>query len=361
MAGNTLGKLFRLTSFGESHGSVIGGVIDGFPPCILIDPDFIQQELDRRRPGRIEFQSSREESDEIEILSGMFEGKSTGMPIAFLIKNQGQKPGDYEKLRNIYRPSHADFAWEQKYGIRDHRGGGRASARETAVRVAGGAFAKILLSLVGCRIFAFTRQIGTIKTFCNYQDIKTGNIEESPVRCPDAKTSAKMTEYLKKIKEQKDSIGGIVCCVVKNCPQGLGEPVFEKLHSELAKAMMSINGARGFEIGAGFGSAQMTGSEHNDEFIIKNGKIRTETNNSGGVQGGVSNGEDIVMNIAFKPVPSIGKPQKTVDKAGNPVNLEITGRHDPCLVPRAVPVVEAMVALTLADFYLRNIIYQNFR
>ena len=353
MAGNTTGKLFCLTTFGESHGEAIGGVIDGCPPGLKIDMDFIQNELEKRKPGQSFLTTERKETDKVEFLSGIFNGKTTGTPIGFIIKNINKKTEDYEFLKDVYRPSHADYTYEKKYGIRDYRGGGRASARETATKVVGGAVAKIFLKNTGIKIFAYVSKIGNIELEKDYKVLDFEQIEKSIVRCPDKETSEKMINLIKNIKDEGDSIGGIISCVVQGVPVGLGEPVFDKLQADLAKAMLSINAAKGFEYGAGFKSSGLKGSEHNDSFIIEDGEIITKTNNSGGIQGGISNGQDIYFNVAFKPTPTIKKEQQTIDKNGKKVIFSGKGRHDTCIVLRAVPVVEAMTAIVLADHFLR--------
>ncbi|HPE33602.1 MAG TPA: chorismate synthase [Bacteroidales bacterium] len=356
MPGNTIGQTLRLTGFGESHGKAVGGILDGYPPGIVVDMDYIQKQLERRRPGKSIGASKRDEPDKIEILSGIYEGKSTGSPIAFLIQNQDSQSGDYDQISRVYRPSHADFVYEKKYGFADLRGGGRASARETVVRVAAGAFASLLLQRLNISIIAYTRQIGELMLPPDYSCFSSDQIESSPVRCPDQKLSEKMIALLEKLKEEGDSTGGIVECQVLGCPAGLGDPVFDKINADLAKAMMSINAAKGFEVGSGFQSVIMTGSQHNDSFYTdEHGNIRTLTNRSGGIQAGITNGEALVFRVAFKPTPSIGKLQKTVDKSGNETSISIAGRHDTCVVPRAVPVVEAMAALVIADHWLRNL------
>lgn len=355
MPGNTFGQILRLTSFGESHGAALGGILDGFPPGIIIDQPFLQQELDRRRPGQSQVASPRKEKDQIEILSGIFEGKSTGSPIAFIFMNIDQKSSDYAPLENTFRPSHADYTYHMKYGIADHRGGGRASARETIVRVAAGAFAKMLLKQTGVEILGFTIQIGDLKVDPQNCKINTAAIDKSIVRCPDPHISELMVALLQQLRQEGDSTGGIVECYITGCTAGLGEPVFDKLNADLGKAMMSINAAKGFEVGSGFKAAAMKGSEHNDLLSVKNGNVVTRTNHSGGIQGGISNGEPIVFRVAFKPPSSIAKQQPTIDKHGNKTEISIKGRHDTCVVPRAVPVVEAMAALVVADHYLRNI------
>lgn len=354
MRGNSFGKAFCISTFGESHGAGIGIVIDGCPAGLSIDSGRIAEDLGRRKPGQSALSSPRKEDEDFEILSGLFEGKSTGSPITLLIRNQDARPGDYEHLRNTYRPSHADFVWEQKFGFRDHRGGGRSSARETAARVAGGAIARQLLQHYGISIIAFTQQVGSISAPENYQSLDLSRRDAAAVRCPDPDTAAHMEELILRVKEEGDSIGGIIRCVCTGVPAGLGEPVFDKLHADLGKAMLSINAVRGFQIGDGFSGLGRKGSENNDVFIRgENGSIRTLTNHSAGIQGGISNGEDIWFDVAFKPVSTLMMPQESVDREGKPVLLEGKGRHDPCVLPRAVPIVEAMAALVLADFILR--------
>jgi len=354
MAGNTFGQLFRLTTFGESHGKAIGGIIDGFPSGIEVDEALIKHDLQRRKPGQNELVSQRKESDDFEILSGVFEGVSLGTPIAFIVWNKDQIPSDYNQFKNTYRPSHADFTFEKKYGIRDYRGGGRASARETVSRVIGGSFAKMLLKQSGIEITVYVSQVSNIKTSKNFDQLDLSKIEDSPVRCPDPEVSKKIIGEFKRAGKQGDTLGGIVNCIVKNMPVGLGEPVFDKLHADLGKAMLSINAVKGFEIGSGFQSAAMRGSEHNDQFVENDGKIITKTNFSGGIQGGISNGMNIYFKVAFKPVATLMSDQQSIDKDGNPVTIQGKGRHDVCVVPRAVPIVEAMTALVLADHLLRN-------
>jgi len=354
MAGNTFGNIFRLTTYGESHGSAIGGIIDGCPAGLDIDINFIQKELDRRRPGQSELTTPRNEKDKVEILSGVFEDKSTGTPIAFIIYNKDQKSQDYDQLKELYRPSHADFTYDKKYGIRDYRGGGRSSARETATRIVGGAFAKLILQSEGINIQAYVSQIGNVYLKKGYQSLNLDLTEDSPVRCPDQQKSAAMAELIEKLKSEGDSTGGTITCIIRGTEIGLGDPVFDKLQADLAKAMLSINAVKGFEYGSGFESASMKGSEHNDAFIKEGDKITTETNFSGGIQGGISNGQDIYFRVAFKPVATIKSDQKTIDKKGDTQILKGGGRHDVCIVPRAVPIVEAMVALVITDFYLRN-------
>ncbi len=355
MAGNSFGKLFNITTFGESHGKAIGVVIDGCPAGIAIDFDFLQIEMNRRKPGQSSISTPRNEADELEIISGVFEGKTTGSPITILIHNKDTKSSDYDNLQNTFRPSHADFTYEKKYGIRDHRGGGRSSARETAARVAAGAIAKLILQKKNIQINAFVKQIGNIVLAKKYDEIDFSAIEKNIVRCPDETVAAQMISLIATTKENGDSIGGVVQCVVQNCPIGLGEPVFDKLQADLAKAMLSINAVKGFEYGEGFQSATMLGSEHNDS-LTKDGFA---SNHSGGILGGISNGDSIYFNVAFKPVATIAKPQQTIDKDNNEIILEAKGRHDACVVPRAVPIVEAMAAIVLVDHLLRSAAYIN--
>ena len=346
---NTFGRIFKLMSFGESHGNAIGGVIDGVPAGEVIDIDAIQCELNRRRPGQSSLVSQRNEKDQVELLSGIFEGKTLGTPIGFIIRNCDHHSDDYEMLKEAFRPSHADYTYTIKYGIRDHRGGGRASARETACRIVAGAIAKQILLRYGIQINAYTSQIGTIRLLANYSDLDLSLTESSPVRCPDSAISRQMTEFIEQIKNEGDTIGGIVTCVIKNVPTGLGSPVFGKLQSRLADAMMSINAAKGFDYGVGFDCAGMRGSEMNDSFTYCNGEIHTATNYSGGIQGGISNGEDIVMRVAFKPVATLMQEVETIDSNGAKITLPAKGRHDACVVPRAVPIVEAMAAMVILD------------
>ncbi len=352
MAGNSFGNLFKLTSFGESHGKAIGGVIDGCPSGLELNLEAIQDELNRRKPGQSEIVTQRKEPDTVNFLSGIFEGQTTGTPIGFIIENANQKSKDYSHIKDAYRPSHADYTYDKKYGIRDYRGGGRSSARETACRVVAGAIAKQLLKDI--KINAFTSSVGDIFINKPYQDLDFSKIEDNAVRCPDEATSEKMINRIKEIKKQGDTIGGTVTCVLQNVPVGLGEPVFDKLHAELGKAMLSINAVKGFEYGSGFCGVTMKGSEHNDLF---NEDGTTKTNLSGGIQGGISNGMDIYFRVAFKPVATIMQKQKTLDKNSNIVVMQGKGRHDPCVVPRAVPIVEAMAALVLADYWLLNKVY----
>lgn len=351
--GNSYGNIFRITTFGESHGPAIGAIIDGCPAGLSIDENFIQSELNRRKPGQSKITTQRKEGDICKILSGVFEGKSTGSPIALVIENEDQRSKDYSHLENTFRPSHADFTYQEKYGLRDHRGGGRSSARETAARVASGAVAKMILKHSGIEISAFVSQVGEIKS-PPYTQLDLTKTESNMVRCPDATTADKMIALIDQVRLNRDTIGGVVTCVIKNSPAGLGEPVFDKLHAELGKAMLSINAVKGFEYGSGFGGVILNGSQHNDEFIKVDGKIRTKSNHSGGIQGGISNGEDIYFNVAFKPVATIMQDQLSVDKEGNEVTVSGKGRHDPCVVPRAVPIVEAMAALVMVDFLLRD-------
>jgi len=348
---NSFGKLFRITTFGESHGISIGVVIDGCPAGLEIDEEFIQSDLDRRRPGQSKITTQRKEDDKFKILSGVFQGKSTGAPIALVIENEDQRSKDYSHIAESFRPSHADYTYEMKYGNRDYRGGGRSSARETAARVAGGAVAKLLLKKSGIEIKAFVSQVGEIKA-PHYTALDLSKTEENIVRCPDSSTAEKMIALIDEVRLQRDTIGGVVTGVIRNSPVGLGEPVFDKLHASLGHAMLGINAVKGFEYGSGFEGVKLHGSQHNDEFYKDGEKIRTRTNHSGGVQGGISNGEDIYFNVAFKPVATIMQDQQSVDKAGNEVTVSGKGRHDPCVVPRAVPIVEAMAALVMADFLL---------
>lgn len=359
MAGNSFGQVFTLSTFGESHGIAIGGIIDGCPANLTIDLDFIQSELDRRKPGQSHITTQRKESDTVKFLSGIFEGKTTGAPIGFIIENENQKSKDYEHLKDNFRPSHADFTYESKYGHRDHRGGGRSSARETACRIVGGAIAKLLLKQEGIQIQAYVSAVKNIKLVKSYKDLDLSKTESNIVRCPDTDTANEMIALIEQVRKQGDTVGGIVSCVIKGTPVGLGEPVFDKLHADLGKAMLSINAVKGFEFGTGFDSVNYKGSEMNDVFTNTAGKITTQTNHSGGVQGGISNGEDIYFNVAFKPVATIMQAQKSVNVKGEEVSLEAKGRHDPCVLPRAVPIVESMAALVLADHLLRHKIYRS--
>lgn len=351
---NIFGNVFTLSTFGESHGEAIGGVIDGMPAGVDIDLDFIQQELNRRRPGQSKITTSRQEADQVEILSGVFEGKTTGCPIGFIVRNSNQRSADYENMRRVFRPSHADFTYYSKYGIRDHRGGGRSSARETISRCVGGALAKLALRQLGIHITAYTSQVGSIAIERDYSLYDFSEIERNIVRCPDPKIAEQMVALISEVKEQGDTIGGVISCVVKGCPVGLGEPAFSKLHAALGAAMLSINAVKGFEYGEGFDGVCGRGSDQNDIFTSKDGAIRTLSNHSGGIQGGISNGNDIFFRVAFKPVATLLREQPTVDVEGRKTMLEVKGRHDPCVLPRAVPVVEAMAAMTILDFYLLN-------
>lgn len=350
--GNSYGKIFRITTFGESHGPAIGVIIDGCPAGVEIDETFIQEELSRRKPGQSRITTQRKEDDTFTILSGVFEGKSTGTPIAITIANQDQRSKDYGHIAERFRPSHADFTYEVKYGVRDYRGGGRSSARETAARVAAGAVAKLFLRRENIVIRAYVSQVGEIKA-PDFATMDLDRREENIVRCPDPSTAEKMIALIEEVRLDRDTIGGIVTCVIENVPPGLGEPVFDKLHAELGKAMLSINAVKGFEYGSGFSGISMRGSAHNDSFYKDGDRIRTKTNFSGGIQGGISNGEPIYFNVAFKPVATIMQDQESVDKQGNQVTVSGKGRHDPCVVPRAVPIVESMAALVLADFQLQ--------
>jgi len=347
VAGNKFGNLFSLTTFGESHGLAIGGIIDGCPAGVKIDQEIIQKDLDRRKPGQSKIVSQRKENDIVEIFSGIFEGKSTGTPIGFIIKNKDQKTKDYSHIKDSYRPSHADFVYDQKYGFRDFRGGGRSSARETAIRVVGGSIAKQFLTDI--IVQAYVSRVGDVKVDKHYSELDLSKTEKNMVRCPDLATAKKMEELIKSVRKEGDTVGGIITCVVKNVPTGLGEPVFDKLHAQLGGAMLSINAVKGFEYGSGFESSKFKGSEHNDIFQ-KDGS--TSTNYSGGIQGGISNGMDIYFNVAFKPVATVMKKQKSINKDGNEIILEAKGRHDPCVLPRAVPIVESMTALVIADHVL---------
>lgn len=349
---NTIGNILRLTTFGESHGEAIGGVLDGYPSGIEIDEDFIQKELSRRRPGQSKITTQRQEADKVEFLSGIFEGKSTGAPIGFIVRNTNQHSQDYNEMKDLFRPSHADYTYYNKYGIRDYRGGGRSSARITISRCVGGALAKLALRQLGISIQAYTSQVGDIVLENDYHLYDLAKTEQSIVRCPDDAKSKQMEELILKVKTRGDTVGGVITCVIKGCPVGLGEPEFGKLHAQLGAAMLSINAVKGFEYGEGFACAKRFGSEINDEFIQKDGGISTATNHSGGIQGGISNGQDIYFRVAFKPVATLLTEQNTVDLEGNPVILKAKGRHDPCVLPRAVPIVEAMSALVILDSYL---------
>lgn len=348
---NTLGTIFKLTSFGESHGKSVGGVIDGCPAGLDLDEDFIQSELNRRRPGQSAITTPRDEADKVEFLSGVFEGKTTGAPLAFVVWNSNQQSKDYDHLKNIYRPSHADYTYQTKYGIRDHRGGGRTSARETITRVVGGAVAKLVLKQMGVNITAFTTQVGHIAMTKSYKDCNLSEVEKNAIRCPEPEIAEKMIDFVKEIKAEGNTIGGIITCVATGVPAGWGEPVFNKLHAALGASMLSINACKGFEYGSGFNVLER-GSDINDEFYTENGVVKTKTNNSGGIQGGISNGQDIYFKVAFKPVATILQKQNTITKELEDTNIKAHGRHDPCVLPRAVPIVEAMAAITLLDMYL---------
>ena len=351
---NTTGRIFRVTTFGESHGAAVGGVIDGMPAGIEIDLNRVQHELNRRRPGQSSIVTARDEKDQVKILSGMFEGKTTGCPIGFIVENTNQHSADYENIRDTFRPSHADFTYTSKYGIRDYRGGGRSSARETISRVVAGAFARQALEQIGIKIYAYTSQVGNIALDNDYKKYDCSLIETNDVRCPDAEVAKKMHNLIAEVKNDGDTIGGVITGVIKNCPIGLGEPTFGKLHAKLGEAMLSINAAKGFEYGMGFAGVGNRGSELIDNFINNDGKISTTSNHSGGIQGGISNGEDIYFRVAFKPVATILKEIETIDKDGKSTILKAKGRHDPCVLPRAVPIVEAMAAMVILDAYLLN-------
>lgn len=354
MAGNQFGEIFRISTFGESHGLAVGVIIDGCPAGLKILPEFIQKEMDRRRPGQSSIVTQRKEADEIEILSGVYESQTTGAPIAMMLKNVDQHTSDYDHIKDKFRPSHADFTYQQKWGLRDHRGGGRSSARETAARVAAGAVAKLFLHHLDVHIHAFVSQVGDIVFQPDMEQIRIDLIESNPVRCPDEATANRMIELIKEVRKDGDTIGGVVTCLIKGCPPGLGEPAFDKLHAELGHAMLSINACKGFEIGSGFHGVTMRGSQHNDIFFKDGDTIKTRSNHSGGIQGGISNGMDIYFRVAFKPVATIVPAQESVDLEGHSVTVTGKGRHDPCVVPRAVPIVEAMAALVLADHVLRH-------
>lgn len=343
---NSFGTIFRLTSFGESHGEAIGGVVDGMPAGVEIDLDFIQAELNRRRPGQSSVSTNRDESDRVQLLSGVFEGKSTGCPIGFIVRNEQQHTADYDALRDLFRPSHADFTYQRKYGLRDHRGGGRSSARVTIARVVAGALAKLALRRLGITIQAYTSQVSDIVLDEDYRNLDLSPTETNPMRCPVPEKARQMEDLVMKVKAEGDSVGGTVSCVVKGCPVGIGEPEFDKLHARLGHAMLGINAAKGFEYGDGFSSAFQRGSEANDTFAEG---FTTKTNHSGGIQGGISNGQDIFFRVAFKPVATISQPQQTIDVQGNATTMQAHGRHDPCVVPRAVPIVEAMAAMVILD------------
>lgn len=353
MAGNTFGKIFSLTTFGESHGIGLGGVIDGCPAGLPIDEEFIQAELDRRRPGQSRIVTQRKESDTVEFLSGVFEGVSTGTSIGFIIRNENQKSKDYSHNIDVYRPSHADYTYDAKYGVRDYRGGGRSSARETVCRVVAGAIAKLFLKHNGISVDAYTSRVGAIQLEKHYTELDLSKTDSNIVRCPDAEMAEVMIEKVEQTRKAGDTIGGVISCVVKGTPVGLGEPVFDKLHADIGKAMLGINAVKGFEYGSGFEGVNLNGSAHNDPFVASEDRIRTKTNLSGGIQGGISNGEDIYFNVAFKPVATIMQKQDAVNSKGEIVEMMGKGRHDPCVLPRAVPIVEAMAALVMADHLLR--------
>lgn len=349
---NSFGNLFRLSTFGESHGAAVGGVVDGMPSGIEVDLAYIQAELDRRRPGQSNITTARDEKDQVKLLSGVFNGKSTGTPIGFVVENTNQHSSDYDNIVDIFRPSHADYTYYSKYGIRDHRGGGRSSARETIARVVGGALAKLVLRSHGIKVRAYTSQVGTVVLNKPYTELNLDAAEENIVRCPDAEVAQRMIDQISQVKAERDSVGGIVTCVIEGAPVGLGEPCFDKLQALLAHAMLSIGAVKGFEYGSGFAGSQMRGSEHNDTFYMDGNRVRTRTNNSGGIQGGISNGEDIYFRVAFKPTATILMEQETVNSLGQEVMTTVKGRHDPCVVPRAVPIVEAMAAMVMADALL---------
>ncbi len=354
MPGNTFGKMFQVTTAGESHGGALGCIIDGCPPNFSISEEEIQKELDRRKPGQSDITTARQEKDKIKILSGVSNGKTLGTPILMLAFNKDEKSEDYEHLKNIYRPSHADYTYKKKYGIREWKGGGRASARETLARVAAGALAKkYLKEKLGVEILSYVEQVYNIKTDIDYKNVIIEDIEANEIRCPDSKKAKEMIELIKRVREEGDSVGGVIKGIIKNVPVGLGEPVFDKLSADLGKAMLSINATKGFEYGSGFEAVSMKGSEHNDEFYIKNGEIKTKSNNAGGTLGGISSGENIYFRVAFKPTATISKKQETINSDGEKVNLEAAGRHDPCVLPRAVPIVDSMAALVIMDHYLR--------
>lgn len=354
MSGNTFGQIFRISTFGESHGKGLGVIIDGCPAGLAIDIAFLQSELARRRPGQSKIVTQRKEQDECEVLSGIFEGKTTGTPISIIIRNKDQRSKDYSHIANSYRPSHADFTYDEKYGFRDYRGGGRSSARETVARVAAGAIAKQLLAHYGIKITGYVQQVGHIVLDKPYQELDFECIEKNIVRCADLEVAEKMETLIREVRKAGDTIGGVVNCIIQGTPTGLGEPVFDKLHADLGKAMLSINAAKGFEYGSGFAGVTMRGSEHNDIFEKTATGVETTTNYSGGIQGGISNGMDIYFKVAFKPVATLMRPQASVDKFGQEVTVQGKGRHDPCVLPRAVPIVEAMAALVMADHLLRQ-------
>jgi chorismate synthase len=350
---NTFGNIFRLTSFGESHGAAIGGIIDGCPAGVTLDMNFVRQEMNRRRPGQSLLTTPRRETDQVEFLSGIYEGKTTGMPIGFVVRNENQYSGDYANLKQVYRPSHADYTWQMKYGIRDPRGGGRSSARETVARCVAGAVAKLILKEDNIRIQAYTSQIGHVRLKGSYKDYDLNCTETNAVRCPDKQKASEMEALIREVKARGDSIGGIVTGVITGVPPGVGEPVFGKLHAALGSAMLSINAVKGFDYGDGFEASLSCGSEHNDAFFNDNGRISTRTNHSGGIQGGISNGQDIYFRVAFKPVATLLREQHTVDCDGREIRMKVRGRHDSCVIPRAVPIVEAMASITILDYFLQ--------
>lgn len=356
---NTYGQAFKITTFGESHGRALGVIIDGCPAGLEIDEAFIQSELDRRKPGQSKIVTQRKEGDKFEILSGVFEGKATGTPISLVIFNEDQRSKDYSHIADKFRPSHADYTYSAKYGERDYRGGGRSSARETAARVAAGAVAKLFLKQYGITCLSYVSQVGSYKMDKSYKELDLSQIESNDVRCPDAETAEKMYEIIDQTRRDRDTIGGVVTAVIQGVPAGLGEPVFDKLHAELGKAMLSINAVKGFEYGSGFDGIKLNGSKHNDHFFMEDDKVRTKTNYSGGIQGGISNGEDIYFNVAFKPVATIMEDQPSVNENGEETVVSGKGRHDPCVLPRAVPIVDAMSALVITDFFLRNKMTKN--
>lgn len=349
MAGNSIGKNIVLTTFGESHGQAVGGVLDGFPAGIELDLELVQAEINRRNPAKYPFATSRKEDDRLEILSGIYEGQSTGTPIAFLVRNHDQRPEDYDNLKDLYRPSHADYTYEARYGIRDHRGGGRSSARTTLALVAGGAFARQLLALNKISVAGFVSQIGPCKLPEGFALTDRALVKLSPLACPHEKTTQKMLDYLHELKETGDTAGGVVSCIIRGVPAGIGDPVFGKLQADLAKAMLSINAVKGFDYGSGFKAPAMKGSEHNDEFVVEDNRIKTKTNHDGGIQGGISNGMDITFRVAFKPISTLSMEQQSINRDGDQITYKAEGRHDVCVVPRAVPIVEAMAALVIAD------------
>jgi chorismate synthase len=354
MAGNSFGNIFRVSTFGESHGEAVGVVVDGCPAGLPIDLELVQREMDRRRPGQSHITTQRQEADRVEVLSGIFEGKTVGTPIALLVRNEDARSKDYSHIKDKFRPSHADFTYQEKYGLRDYRGGGRSSARETVARVAAGAIAKQFLATMGIKVQGYVSTVGDIDVNIPYQELDLSIAETNIVRCPHPDTAFLMVHAIENVRKAGDTLGGVVSCVISGAPVGLGEPVFDKLHADLAKAMMSINATKGFEYGSGFSGVRLKGSEHNDKFETQAGQIRTTTNHSGGIQGGISNGMDIYFRVAFKPVATIMQAQESINEQGEAVTVQGKGRHDPCVVPRAVPIVEAMAALVVADHVLRN-------